>query len=192
MMPKRVAETSPNEQISDYTGTGPFVFKKDEWKPGDKAVYVKFDKYKPRAEPPSGLAGGKVVKVDRVEWQVVADQQTAINALIAGEIDYIEQPPHDLLPLLKADTNVKLVDFNPLGNQYAFRFNTTAKPFDNPKIRQARALRAQPGGLPEGDDRRPAVLQGVQGDVRLRHAAGVDQGHGRIAASRTSPSRRRC
>ena len=49
MMPKRVAETDPNTQISDFTGSGPFVFKKDEWKPGDKAVYVKFDKYKPRA-----------------------------------------------------------------------------------------------------------------------------------------------
>src|SRR5437762_2703333 len=137
MMPKRVAETSPNEQISDFTGSGPFVFKKEEWKPGDKAVYVKFDKYKPRAEPPSGLAGGKVAKVDRVEWKVVADQQTAVNALIAGEIDFIEQPSHDLLPILRNDGNVKLVDWNPLGNQYAFRFNTTAKPFDNAKVRQA-------------------------------------------------------
>jgi len=137
MMPKRVAETSPNEQISDYIGSGPFVFKKDEWKPGDKAVYAKFDKYKPRAEPPSGLAGGKVAKVDRVEWKVVADQQTAVNALIAGEIDFIEQPSHDLLPILRNDGNIKLVDWNPLGNQYAFRFNVTAKPFDNVKIRQA-------------------------------------------------------
>ena len=75
------------------------MFKKDEWKPGDKAVYVKFDKYKPRAEPPSGLAGGKVVKVDRVEWRAIADQQTAVNALLAGEIDFIEQPSHDLLPI---------------------------------------------------------------------------------------------
>ena len=62
MMPKRVAETDPNTQISDFTGSGPFVFKRDEWKPGDKAVYVKFDKYKPRSEPASGLAGGKVVE----------------------------------------------------------------------------------------------------------------------------------
>ncbi|PYO46213.1 MAG: ABC transporter substrate-binding protein, partial [Candidatus Rokuibacteriota bacterium] len=29
MMPKRVAETDPNAQISDFTGSGPFVFKKD-------------------------------------------------------------------------------------------------------------------------------------------------------------------
>jgi len=137
MMPKRVAETDPNTQISDYTGSGPFVFKKDEWRPGVKAVYVKFAKYKPRPEPPSGLAGGKLAKVDRVEWVVVADQQTAVNALIAGEIDFIEQPSHDLLPVLRSDANIKLVDWNPLGNQYAFRFNSTAKPFDNPKVRQA-------------------------------------------------------
>src|SRR6266403_818237 len=62
MMPKRVADTDPNKQIEDFTGSGPFVFVRDEWKPGDKTVYVKFDKYKPRAEPASGLAGGKVVK----------------------------------------------------------------------------------------------------------------------------------
>src|SRR6478752_10429605 len=50
MMPKKVAETDPNKQIEDFIGSGPFVFVKDEWKPGDKTVYVKFDKYKPRAE----------------------------------------------------------------------------------------------------------------------------------------------
>src|SRR4249920_391083 len=132
MMPKRVAETDPNTQISDFTGSGPFVFRKEEWKPGDKAVYVKFDKYKPRAEPPSGLTGGKVVKLDRVEWLAISDQQQAINALLAGEIDYIEAPSHDLLPLVKADKNVKLVDWNPLGNQYTFRPNHLHKPFDNP------------------------------------------------------------
>ena len=73
MMPKRVAETDPYKQIDDYTGSGPFIFKKDEWKPGEKIVYVKNTKYKPRAEPPSMLAGGKVVKVDRVEWLAIAD-----------------------------------------------------------------------------------------------------------------------
>src|SRR5437588_64645 len=137
MMPKRVAETDPNTQISDFTGSGPFVFKKDEWKPGDKTVYAKFDKYRPRPEPPSGLAGGKVVKLDRVEWKWIPDHQTAMNALIAGEVDYLEAPPHDLLPIAKADANVKLVDVNPLGNQYTFRFNALARPFDNAKVRQA-------------------------------------------------------
>jgi peptide/nickel transport system substrate-binding protein len=137
MMPKRVADTDPNTQISDFTGSGPFVFKRDEWKAGDKAVYVKFDKYKPRSEPSSGLAGGKVVKVDRVEWLAISDQQQAVNALLAGEVDLIEAPSHDLLPLLKSDPNIKLVDWNPLGNQYTLRPNHLQKPFDNPKVRQA-------------------------------------------------------
>ena len=58
IMPKRIADTDPFKQIEEHIGSGPFVFKRDEWKPGDKAVYVKFDRYKPRPEPASGLAGG--------------------------------------------------------------------------------------------------------------------------------------
>src|SRR5499426_3722871 len=137
MMPKRVAETDPNTQIGETIGSGPFIFKKDEWKPGDKAVYLKNPQYKPRSEAPSGMAGGKVVKVDRVEWKWIADQQTAVNALTTGEIDYMESPQTDLLPLVKKDSNLRLVDINPLGNQYTFRFNVLHKPFDNAKIRQA-------------------------------------------------------
>jgi peptide/nickel transport system substrate-binding protein len=137
MMPKRVAETDPNKQISDFTGSGPFVFKKDEWKTGHVTVYVKFDKYNARPEPASGMAGGKIAKVDRVEWRAISDYNVAVNALLAGEIDYIEQPPHDLLPLMKSDPNIKFWNWNPLGNQYMFRPNHLAKPFDDPKVRQA-------------------------------------------------------
>src|SRR5690349_824777 len=137
MMPKRVAETDPNKQIEDFTGSGPFVFVKDEWKPGDKTVYVKFDKYKPRSEPPSGMSGGKVAKIDRVEWRAISDAQQAINALSKGEIDLIEQPSHDLLGTLKKDPGVNVV-VSPLSkSQYVFRPNHLHKPFDNPKIRQA-------------------------------------------------------
>ena len=137
MMPKRVAETSPNEQIQDFTGSGPFVFVKEEWKPGSKIVYKKFDKYKPRSEPASGLAGGKIAKVDIVEWLPIRDHQQSVNALIAGEIDYIESPPHDLHEVMKKETGLAFTDWNPAGNQYTFRFNVLHKPFDNPKIRQA-------------------------------------------------------
>lgn len=137
MMPERVAKTPPGEQIKEFIGSGPFVLKRDEWKPGDKVVYVKFKDYRPRSEPPSALAGGKVARVDRVEWRAIPDHQTAINALLAGEIDYIESLPHDLLPVLKQDANVRVVVPNPDGLQYTFRFNTLHPPFDNPKIRRA-------------------------------------------------------
>jgi len=137
MMPKRVADTDPNKQISEFIGSGPFVFKKDEWNPGDKVVYVKFDKYKPRPEPASGFAGGKVVRVDRVEWRAISDHQQAINALLADEIDIIEQPPHDLYPLLKGDPAIQLHKLNQLGSQYLFRPNWLVKPFDDQRVRQA-------------------------------------------------------
>ncbi|WP_249790782.1 ABC transporter substrate-binding protein [Bradyrhizobium sp. SRL28] len=137
MMPKRVADTDPNKQIEDFTGSGPFVFVKDEWKPGDKTVYVKFDKYKPRAEPASGLAGGKVAKVDRIEWRAISDAQQAVNALQKGEIDYIEQPSHDLLGTLKKDANISIVEVPQIKAQYVFRPNHLQKPFDNPKVRHA-------------------------------------------------------
>ena len=139
MMPKKTAETDPMQQIKveDVIGSGPFIFKAEEWKPGEKIVYLKNSKYKPRAEPASGLAGGKVVKLDRVEWITMPDVQTQVGAIQNGEIDMIESPGHDLLPLLAKDKNINLLNANPLGNQYTFRFNSTAKPFDNAKIRHA-------------------------------------------------------
>src|SRR5262245_55209302 len=137
MMPKRVAETDPFKQIDDYTGSGPFIFKKDEWKPGEKIVYVKNPRYKPRPEPPSMLAGGKVVKLERVEWIAMADPLTAVNALQQGEIDLIEAPPPDLHPMIRADRNLALFGWNALGSQIIMRFNHLHPPFDNLKARQA-------------------------------------------------------
>jgi peptide/nickel transport system substrate-binding protein len=146
MMPKRVAETDPATQLSDPIGSGPFIFKKDEWKPGDKAVYVKNQAYKPRSEPASGLAGGKFAYYDRIEWRAISDQQQAVNALLANEIDMIESPAHDLLPLLRKDASVRLVSASTFGFQYAFRPNHKQKPFDDPRIRKALwyALAQQP------------------------------------------------
>ncbi|MFK7857378.1 MAG: ABC transporter substrate-binding protein [Granulosicoccus sp.] len=137
IMPARIAATAPGDQITEYVGSGPFVFIEEEWKPGDKAEFAKFEGYVPRSDPSDGLAGAKEVFVDKVVWQVIRDQQTKMNALSKGELDVIEQPSHDLLPLMEQDDNIQLVDLNPFGNQYTFRFNVLHPPFDNPKMRQA-------------------------------------------------------
>jgi peptide/nickel transport system substrate-binding protein len=136
MMPKRVAETDPYKQIEDYTGSGPFILKKDEWKPGEKTVYLKNTKYKPRAEPASGLAGGKVVNLDRVEWIWIQDNETQVNALLKGEIDMIESVNYDTLPVLEKDKGVRVIKGH-TSNQYVFRMNWLIPPFNNVKIRQA-------------------------------------------------------
>jgi peptide/nickel transport system substrate-binding protein len=137
IVPRRVASTPADRQIDEYTGSGPFVFKKDQWRPGEKVVYARNARYKPRSEPASGTAGGKVAKVDRVEWLIVKDPQTQANALAAGEIDLIEQPAFELYPSLDGNPDIQLVDTNPIGAQFILRFNHLQPPFNDPKVRRA-------------------------------------------------------
>jgi peptide/nickel transport system substrate-binding protein len=137
MMPKRLAETPPGQQIKEQIGSGPFKFVAAEFQPGIKAVYEKNKDYVPRKEPPSWTAGGKVVKVDRVEWITMADAQTAVNALQSGDIDFMENPSFDILPMLAANPDLKVETLNKLGNQTIGRMNFLFPPFDNVKVRRA-------------------------------------------------------
>jgi peptide/nickel transport system substrate-binding protein len=137
IMPERIAKTDANTQITDPTGSGPFKFLKDEWVPGSKAVFVKNPDYVPRKEPPSWAAGGKVVKVDRVEWDVIPDSATAAAALNAGEVDWWEQFPPDLVPMLKRNKDVVVANTDPIGSVGVARFNHLLPPFNNVKMRQA-------------------------------------------------------
>jgi peptide/nickel transport system substrate-binding protein len=140
MMPKRLAETPPGQQIKEQIGSGPFKFVQAEFQPGVKAVYEKNKDYVPRKEPPSWTSGGKVVKVDRVEWITMADAQTAVNALQSGDIDFMENPSWDILPVLSANPDLKLETLNKLGYQTLGRMNFLYPPFDNVKVRRAAFL----------------------------------------------------
>ena len=137
MMPERHAATDPFEQVPDALGSGPFIFVKDEWVPGAKVVYVRNPDYVPRAEPATFAAGAKAAKVDRVEWHYIPDSATAMNALMAGEVDYFELPPHDLLPILEAAPGVVVENLDPLGVQGWLRMNHLHPPFDDPRVREA-------------------------------------------------------
>src|SRR5882672_5893288 len=178
IMPKRSAETPVSQQISDMTGSGPFIFKKDEWKPGEETVYVRNPDYKPRAEPPSGLAGGKVAKLDRIEWVSIPDSQTAINALMSGEIDMIESPAHDLLPVLEKDKNVEIVVPDSLGSTYVLRFNWKQPPFNDVRYRRAAALSLNQKDFLQaviGDPRYYKLCKGMFGcGTPLETSAGMD------------------
>jgi peptide/nickel transport system substrate-binding protein len=137
MMPKRVADTPPTKQIEDTTGCGPYRFVKAEFQPGVKAVYEKNQYYVPRSEPPSWMAGGKIAKIDRVEWIAMGDAQTAANALAKGEIDFIESPPWELLPQLAKAPGVVVKTHVVLGLTAVLRMNWLQPPLDRPKIREA-------------------------------------------------------
>ncbi len=137
IMPERIAKTDPFTQINEYVGSGPMRFKKDEWVPGAKAVFEKFEGYMPRDEPSSWLAGGKRMGVDRIEWMVMPDPATASAALQNGEVDWWENPITDLVPQLRRNRNIRADIADPLGNIGTFRMNHLTTPFNTLKARQA-------------------------------------------------------
>ncbi|MGB3864117.1 MAG: ABC transporter substrate-binding protein [Xanthobacteraceae bacterium] len=142
MMPKRLAETPAGKAIPEQIGSGPFKFMQSEFQPGVKAVYEKNKDYVPRSEPPNWTSGGKVVKVDRVEWITMPDAQTVVNAIQSGDIDFSETPSFDLLPILEADKDLVIHTLSTLGLQTLGRMNFLYPPFDNPKVRRAAFLAA--------------------------------------------------
>jgi peptide/nickel transport system substrate-binding protein len=154
IMPKRVAATPLGQPITDMTGSGPF--KIVEFTPGVRAVYVKNKAYVPRAEPPSGMAGGKVVNVDKVVWQTTADQLSAANAVIAGTVDYIEQFPYELLPMVHNNPDLVVDTLSPVGYYAMYRFNFTQPPFNNKEMRQAAMYAIN----------QTAVMKALVGDAR--------------------------
>jgi peptide/nickel transport system substrate-binding protein len=140
IMPRRIAETPADKPISEYIGSGPFKFIASAFLPGVSVTYEKFDGYVPRREKASWMAGGKIVNVRRVQWITMPDAQTAVNALVAGEIDYIEGVPVDLLPVLKRHRQVVIEVRSTLGHQVVGRMNFRHPPFDNVNLRRAAML----------------------------------------------------
>ena len=154
IMPERVAKTDAFENIKDTIGSGPFKFVKEEWVPGNKVVFVKNTDYVPRKEAPSWASGGKVVKVDRVEWIYIPDSATAAAALNAGEVDWWQMVPPDLVPLLTKNKDIKVENTDPMGSMGMIRFNQLHPPFNNPKMRQALLYVVNQHGLCAGHRRR--------------------------------------
>jgi peptide/nickel transport system substrate-binding protein len=137
MMPARIASTSPEEEIKETVGSGPFKFARDEWQPGKQVVYVRNPDYVPRNETPSGSTGGKKVYVDKVIWRYIPDPMDAADALAAGEVDWWQEPPLDFMPKIEQTPDLKTFLFDPLGAQGWLRPNHLHPPFNNKEAREA-------------------------------------------------------
>nr|WP_314071528.1 ABC transporter substrate-binding protein [uncultured Roseococcus sp.] len=137
IMPERVARTDAFQQITDYVGSGPWRFLRDEWVVGGRSAYARFDRYKPRDEPSDGYTGGKIAHFERIEWSSLPDPGTALAALQAGEVDWVEQPLFDLVPRIRRTRGLRLDVFNTLGRIGLVALNHLHPPFDNPEIRRA-------------------------------------------------------
>ena len=138
IMPERLASTDPFKQVTEMVGSGPFRYLADERVPGVRAVYARFEDYRPRADGvASCTAGPKVAHFDRVEWNVIPDLATAAAAMQRGEADWWEQPSYDLLPLVREAPDLRVLVVDVAGNVGMMRMNQLVPPFDNPALRRA-------------------------------------------------------
>ena len=177
MMPKRVADTDAHEAIDELHRLRPVHLQERRVEARRKHVYVKNPKYKPRAEPArAGRRQGRQGRPGRVASRCPTSRQQ-VNALIAGEIDLIEQPPHDLLPVLKKDKDISWSKRNPLGLRLHHPLQLPALAVRQPEDPPGRALRDEPGGLLEATIGDPAYYK-VCRHLHLRHARTPSRRHG--------------
>jgi peptide/nickel transport system substrate-binding protein len=137
VMREKEANVDVNTAVTDIVGSGPYLFKKDEWVPGSKVVFTKSPTAVPRSDAPNFYSGAKLAKIDRVEWIIIPDTATASAALTQGEVDFWESPPGDLIPVLKRNRDITVAVHNKSGFMAYLRPNFLHPPFDNPKARQA-------------------------------------------------------
>jgi peptide/nickel transport system substrate-binding protein len=72
---------------------------------------------------------------DRIEWIIIPDQATAAAALQSGEIDWIEQPIPDLLPVFRKNRNLAVdIATDYVGTLF---FNHQHPPFNDVRARRA-------------------------------------------------------
>ncbi|WP_421990302.1 ABC transporter substrate-binding protein [Roseococcus sp.] len=137
MLPERLARVPVETRIREIIGSGPFKFRAADWRPGNYMVLERFEGYVPREEPNDFLAGGKRVHLDTITLRVMPDQATGATALMAGEIDYMQYLPFDLLPRLERARGVKMLGLGGIHMfQGNFRLNHAAAPMDDPAIRR--------------------------------------------------------
>ncbi len=141
VMPERLAQVDPFQNISEAVGSGPYRFLRDEWVPGSRLAYARNADYVPVPNgTPSMTAGPKVAHFDRVEWHIIPDASTAAAALQSGEIDWWEQPTADLFPLFMRGANARNITVDIINNSGLigiFRPNHLTAPFNNPAVRRA-------------------------------------------------------
>ncbi len=138
MMPERLAQTDPSSRSREVRRLRPVPLPAGRVDAGQPrrlrhASTATRRVTRRRTGPPVARS----VHVDRVEWNTIPDASTAIAALQTGQMDWLEAPSPDLLPLLARQADVTVSTLDPLGTYVLMRFNSLVPPFDDPAVRRA-------------------------------------------------------
>lgn len=125
VIPKGSLEEGVDKPTNLPPGTGPFKFV--EWKPKQRIVFERFDKY-----------WGPKTFVDRLVLRPIRNGTVRFTALRAGDVDIVERTPYEWMKRL-IGRGIKGIGY--VEASYAgFRrlvFNVASPPFNNVKLRQA-------------------------------------------------------
>ncbi len=104
-------------------GTGPFKFV--EWRRDERVVLEAFEDYH-EGRP----------YLDRVIYRVIPDQTVLVTELRTGGVDYMPQPPPEIIPALEADPNLNVFRIDTVAYTY-MGFQLTNPLFQDVRVRQA-------------------------------------------------------
>jgi peptide/nickel transport system substrate-binding protein len=108
-------------------------FKLVEWRRGDSIIMERFAGYYggSPAIPPAGPA-----RVDRVIFRIIPENSSRVAALLAGEVDIINELPVSAMKQVESSGRAKVMKAN--GTRTFFvALNLAKKPFDDPRVRRA-------------------------------------------------------
>lgn len=107
IMPKEIIDATPAEGLTEFVGTGPYVF--DQWRTDQYIRLHKFEDYQSPEGEPSGLAGYREAKSDTLVIDIVTDSSTRLAGLQTGEYDAAAAIPFDNSGLLEKDTTLQTI-----------------------------------------------------------------------------------
>ncbi len=106
------------------TGTGPFKLSK--WETNQVIVLEKNPDYFKKGLP----------YLDRIEFKIMKDGITRATALRAGEVDFVNYVPKELVERLSQDPKIQVLR-GPDTQSVNISFNNSKKPFDDVRVRRA-------------------------------------------------------
>ena len=117
------------------SGTGPWIL--DSYTPRDRALLHRNANYWDTARVP---------KCERLELFAMPDATTRVSALLSGQVDWVEAPPPDAVPQLKA-AGMKIVT-NVYPHVWPYQLSTLpTSPFHDVRVRKAVNLAIDRDGL---------------------------------------------
>ncbi|MFC4120949.1 ABC transporter substrate-binding protein [Nonomuraea zeae] len=130
--PKQIKE-DPGGTCEHPVGSGPFVFEK--WTKGQSITYRKNPDYAWGSDGHTGPA-----HLDGLEIRFLAEDATRYNALLAGEVDVIDNTPPASVEDVKANPDLSFTSIDRPGHPFSVWLNTGREPFGDPRVRQALTL----------------------------------------------------